>query len=202
MLDAAELHDAVIVASNDLDEYEIEKLTKQGARVDVWGVGTRLATAFDQPALGGVYKLSAIRSGDGKWEHKLKLSEHPIKVSTPGILQTRRFLTGDRFLGDVVFDESLGLQSPVTAIVDAAARFSPPTTAEAQDMLVPVLRGGELVYQVPSIHATRRRVLDSASQFRHAWADTGSGTGYPVGIEQRLFERKLQLMESLGVAGS
>ena len=115
MLDDAQLHDAVIVASNDLDEHEIERLHQQGARIDVWGVGTRLATAYDQPALGGVYKLSALRDAVGRWEPKMKISEQSIKLSTPGILQTRRYATGDRWSGDIIFDQSVGVAAPPMA---------------------------------------------------------------------------------------
>lgn len=85
MLDAAGFPNAAVVASNDLDEHEIAALRRGGARISVWGVGTRLVTAYDQPALGGVYKLAAIRRGaDAAWEYRVKLSEDPIKVSNPG----------------------------------------------------------------------------------------------------------------------
>ncbi len=90
ILDEAGFEDAAIVASNDLDEYLIRSLKEQGAKISVWGVGTRLATAYDQPALGGVYKLSAVLE-NGKWQPRLKLSEQTVKISNPGILQVRRF---------------------------------------------------------------------------------------------------------------
>src|SRR5206468_330184 len=92
MLDEAGFPNAKIAASNDLDEHLITSLKQQGARIDVWGVGTRLITAFDQPALGGVYKLTAIRAADGTWDFKIKLSEQAVKVPNPGILQVRRFV--------------------------------------------------------------------------------------------------------------
>ncbi|RMF40866.1 MAG: nicotinate phosphoribosyltransferase, partial [Planctomycetota bacterium] len=74
ILDAAGFEDAVIVASNELDEYAIAALKQQASPITVWGVGTRLATAYDQPALGGVYKLGAIQTPAGTWEHRIKLS--------------------------------------------------------------------------------------------------------------------------------
>jgi len=84
LLDEAGFTETKIVASNDLDEYEITRLKSLGARIDIWGVGTRLATAYDQAALGGVYKLASIKSPGDKWEDKIKMSNDPIKVSNPG----------------------------------------------------------------------------------------------------------------------
>ncbi len=86
LFDEAGFPKVSIVASNDLDEYLIQSLKLQGARIDTWGIGTKLVTAYDQPALGGVYKLAALRNPTtGQWEYKLKLSEQLAKISTPGI---------------------------------------------------------------------------------------------------------------------
>ncbi len=90
LLDEAGFEQANVVASNDLDEGTIESLKGQGARVNVWGVGTNLVTGGSQSALGGVFKLSAIER-DGAWQPRLKLSEQTAKVSLPGRLQVRRF---------------------------------------------------------------------------------------------------------------
>ena len=96
ILDAAGFHDTAILATNDLDEHLITSLKAQGAKITVWGVGTRLVTAYDQPALGGVYKLGAIRPAPGGgWDRRLKLSEQTAKISTPGILGVRRFRSAD-----------------------------------------------------------------------------------------------------------
>ena len=84
LLDEAGFERAAIVASNDLDELEIERLKQGGATIAVWGVGTNLVTAKDQPALGGVYKLAAIEDESGDWQPKVKLSEQEIKTSNPG----------------------------------------------------------------------------------------------------------------------
>ena len=105
ILDEAGFPNAVILASNDLDENIIASLKDQGAKIDAWGVGTRLVTAHDDPALGGVYKLSAIRRPGGPWEPKMKLSEQAVKISNPGVLQVRRYRRDGECAGDVIFDE-------------------------------------------------------------------------------------------------
>ena len=105
ILDEAGFPKALILASNDLDENIITSLKDQGATIAVWGVGTRLVTAYDEPALGGVYKLSAIRSNGSAWQYKVKLSEQAVKISNPGVLQVRRFYHDGQATGDMIFDE-------------------------------------------------------------------------------------------------
>src|SRR5205823_6321246 len=104
ILDAAGLTDAAILASNDLDEQIITSLKDQGAKIAVWGVGTKLVTAYDQPALGGVYKLGAIRDDAGRWQYRLKVSEQTVKISAPGVLQVRRFYRDGEPAGDAIYD--------------------------------------------------------------------------------------------------
>ena len=101
-LDAAGLEDCGIVLSNDLDEHTIQSIRDEGAQVASWGVGTKLACAYDQPTLGGVYKLSASReSADAPWQDRLKISETAAKLTVPGVLDVRRYYYEDgRIAGD------------------------------------------------------------------------------------------------------
>jgi nicotinate phosphoribosyltransferase len=106
MLDTAGFKDTVIVASNDLDEYTVTQMKADGAKINVWGIGTKLVTAFDQPALGGVYKLAAIENDQGNYDYKMKLGSK-TKESFPGKIQVRRFskeLDGQH-IGDFIYDE-------------------------------------------------------------------------------------------------
>ena len=105
MLDEAGFPETKIVASGDLDEHSITELYDQRAPIAILGVGTKLATAYDDAALGGVYKLSAIRDQEGNWRPKLKTSNDPAKTSNPGLLQSRRFTKDNKFLCDVIYDE-------------------------------------------------------------------------------------------------
>ncbi|HVG24931.1 MAG TPA: nicotinate phosphoribosyltransferase, partial [Thermoanaerobaculia bacterium] len=195
MLDAAGFANARIAASNDLDEHIITSLKLQGARVDVWGVGTRLVTAFDQPALGGVYKLTAIRKEGADWEYKIKLSEQLIKISNPGILQVRRFVDGGRAIGDMIFSEDG--QTPTRTIVDPLDRTRRKDfdgAAAAEDLLVPIFRGGTRVYDPPPLDAVRARREQQLALFHGGIKRLVHPHRYPVGLERQLFELKTRLV--------
>ena len=193
MLDAAGFEKAVITASNDLDEHLIASLKEQGAKISVWGVGTRLVTAWDQPALGGVYKLSAMRHKGGAWEHRVKLSEQTAKVSTPGMLQVRRFEQHGEAAGDMIWDELDG--APGTLMIDP---FDPTRrksfASEGRDLLVPIFRGGELVYQTPSLEEASAHRERELGRFHAGIKRFANPHRYPVGLESRLFERRTKLI--------
>lgn len=198
ILDAAGLRDAVIVASNDLDERLIASLKQQGAAINVWGVGTRLVTAYDQPALGGVYKLSAMRDAAGKWEHKLKLSEQSAKLTNPGLLQVRRFRTGSEFVGDAICDELLPAPGRITIVdpVDPIRRKQIPGGTESDELLVPVLRRGRPVFAAPGLAATRKRVQHQLSMLHPGIKRFDNPHEYPAGLELGLHELKQKLIFS------
>ena len=196
ILDEAGFPDAIIVASNDLDEHIIASLKQQGAKIGLWGVGTKLVTAYDQPALGGVYKLSAVRAPGQPWEFKVKLSEQSAKITTPGILQVRRFTRDGEFIGDMIYNEA-AQPADFRIIIDptdATRRKRFPTDATAEDLLVPIFRRGELVYPPPPLEEIRAR---ARQQLSHLYAGTKrllNPHEYPVGLEPGLFELKTELI--------
>src|SRR6266480_6209221 len=113
MLDKAGFANAKIVCSGDLDEYMITDMKQRGAKVDVWGVGTKLSTGQPDGALGGIYKLGAIRRPGGEWQYRIKLSEESAKASVPGSLQVRRFYQPDgRFMADAIYETNRGVSEP------------------------------------------------------------------------------------------
>jgi nicotinate phosphoribosyltransferase len=203
MLDDAGFPEAVIVASNDLDEHIITSLKAQGARIGVWGVGTKLATAYDQPALGGVYKLTALREND-QWRHVVKLSEQAIKISTPGIQQIRRFKTATGYVADAIYDTTKSLPDNHMIIVDPldlTRRREIPAGTPYEDLLVPAFRGGRRVYDAPSMDTIRAHAHDQLQQFHPGIKRFAYPHQYPVGLEKGLFDLKTRLvMEARGVS--
>jgi nicotinate phosphoribosyltransferase len=197
LLDEAGFFEAAVVASNDLDEFLIESLKHQGARIGVWGVGTRLVTGGGQGALDGVYKLAAIRTGDGPWRHRVKLSEQAAKISIPGVQQVRRFhddATG-RFIADAIFDEEHPPGAVVT-IVDPTDTTRRKRVADlpSEDLLRPVFRNGELVYQVPPLSASRARTLEQLAALPPWCKRLQNPHSYPVGLEAGLADLRTRLI--------
>jgi nicotinate phosphoribosyltransferase len=188
ILDEGGFPAAKIVASGDLDEHEIPALKRRGARIDIWGVGTRLSTAYDQPALGGVYKLGAIRSAGGAWRYPAKHSDDPFKSTIPGIHQVRRFAGEDgSFVGDAIYSEPHGITTPAH-IVSLGDGSIMPLGAEADydDLLVPVFCGGERVYDLPALVAARQRSHDQVRRLPRAVTSLEGQQPYAVGLERQL----------------
>lgn len=195
ILDDGGLRDVKIYASNELDEYLIESLKDQGAAIDVWGVGTRLATADGEGSLGGVYKLSAVRPPGGQWESRIKVSEQSAKVTMPGILQVRRFVRDGVFAGDMLYNE---LTSPPRECVmvdpEDSTRRKSFCGEPADDVLEPVLRGGELVGVLPGIQASRARTAEQLAMLDPSVKRFLNPHRYTVGVEQSLYDLRKQLI--------
>ena len=205
LLDEAGFSGTRVYASNELDEHTIESLKEQGARIDVWGVGTKMVTAYDQPALGGVYKLSAIREPGGAWEPRVKVSEQTAKVTTPGLLRTRRFRDAEgRFVGDMVYDELAPPDERCVMVdpADATRRTSYCGADAAEELLVPVFEGGRQVYEVPPIAASRERAIEQLGRLDRSHLRLLNPHVYKVGVELGLFERKTALiLAARGITG-
>jgi nicotinate phosphoribosyltransferase len=197
ILDEAGLRDTVILASNELDEYVITALHDQKAAVAVWGVGTRLVTGWGEPALGGVYKLSAVRDGPGApWEYRVKLSEQLAKTTVPGILQVRRFRHADGYLADAIYDVDLGLpESPeMVDPLDHTRRRVVPAGTPGEDLLVPVLRAGAAVWTPPPLAEVRARAQAELSRFHAGVKRLVHPHSYPVGLERALHDLRTRLV--------
>lgn len=205
ILDEGGFPEARVVASSELDEHLIESLKQQGGRITVWGVGTRLVTAHDDPALGGVYKLTAVRGEDGAWKYKVKLSEQAIKVTTPGILQVRRYFSGSEMIADMIYDEELGAPEAPTLVdpADLTRRKEIPAGTAHEDLLVPVFRAGKRVYDPPPLAAVRARTADQLGRLHGGIKRFVNPHRYPAGLELGLFDLKTRLiLEARGLHAS
>jgi nicotinate phosphoribosyltransferase len=196
MLDKAGFTNAKIMCSGDLDEQIIADMKHRGAKIDVWGVGTKLTTGQPDAALGGIYKLGAMRRPGGQWQYRIKLSDEPAKTSYPGLLQVRRFCQSDaRFIGDAIYETDHGIREPCEIVdLETEEKTEIPAKTDYSDLLMPVFRGGQLVYQTLKIDASRERVRNQLSCAPPEILHLTSPTGYKVGLERSLHVLRSRLI--------
>ena len=200
LLDEAGFDRTQILGSSDLDEWLIESIKKQGAEIDLWGVGTRMVTAYSCPALGGVYKLSAIVE-DGEVRPKLKISDDLEKTTNPGIKKVVRFFDEKNFMrGDVLFfeDETLPEIQPVQAFHPMLAHVhkSYPAPYRREEILVPVFRGGKLVYSKPTLQEIQARTFQNLHHLRLEHKRLQNPHLYHVSLGEKLFRQKQELIKA------
>ena len=208
MLDEAGLSDCGIVLSNDLDEFTIQSIRDEGAQVMSWGVGTKLACAYDQPTLGGVYKLSATREpGEREWTDRLKISESVGKLTTPGVLDVRRYFYCDngRLAGDMVFDVNAPGDHSREVIVDPSDDLRQKNLAGlcSKTLLEPLARDGVAVLDAAGRDAlaARARAQEGLALLDESQKRMLNPHTYPVGLEYGLFERRRELVARMrGIA--
>lgn len=200
MLCEAGFPNAIIAATNDLDEYLIESLKHQGAKINLWGVGTKLVTAYDQPALGGVYKLGAIEE-KGRWIPKVKLSERSSKTSIPGILQVRRFETEGRFVGDQIYDARMEGRRPIKEEMaeqdwkiidkDDMTRQTTLDASRSYNLLLPI------DHFTTADAGTSRLIAKNQMQYLHpSIKRLQNPHEYPVGLHPRTFCTRNTLIQA------
>src|SRR5712671_3160641 len=195
LLDAAGFTRTVIYASNELDEHLIASLKQQGAKIGAWGVGTRLVTGAEDAALGGVFKLSAVRLPGGPWKRRIKLSDRGDKISVPGILQVRRFSLDGEFAGDLIYDLEDGARSRVLVdMLDPTRRKTIPDPAAQEEVLVPVARGGTIVYAPPALEESRARTQRQLGHLHPGIKRFVNPHQYPVGLDPNLHERRTRMI--------
>jgi len=197
MLDDAGFPKALIVASGDLDEHRIDDLKRKGAPITVWGVGTRLATAYDAPALNGIYKLGAVRQPNGPWARRVKVSNEVAKSTTPGILQVRRWEENGILRGDVIYDELIGAgehPQATNVVTGAPVKFAGKVDRHT-DLLVPVIQAGRIVATPPPAAEARRFAQAQIARLPAGVRRLVQPEAYPVGLEPRLHQEKRRLVE-------
>jgi nicotinate phosphoribosyltransferase len=196
MLDNAGFTNAKIVCSGDLDEQIIADMKGHGAKIDMWGVGTKLTTGQPDGALGGIYKLGAVRRPGGEWQYRIKLSDERAKTSYPGLLQVRRFHQSDgRFIADAIYEIDHAISEPCEiADLETEKEIEVPAKTNYSDLLLPVFRGNQLACQVPEIEISRQRTRNQLSCAPPEILRLKQPAGYTVGLERSLHELKSTLI--------
>ena len=204
MLDAAGFYDAVISASSDLDEYLIDSLKTQGAKITSWGVGTNLITSKDCPAFGGVYKLAAVKQGDGEFVPKIKLSENTEKITNPGNKTVYRIYekSNGKLKADLIalvddkFDESKDL-----VIFDPQETWKKTHlkggTYTMKELMVQVFDKGKCVYTSPSVMDIREHCINEQATL---WDETRRLVNpheVYVDLSDRLYKMKTDLLNKM-----
>jgi nicotinate phosphoribosyltransferase len=198
MLDEAGLHNMKVGGSNDLDEQLIASLKTQGATIASWVIGTKLITANNQPALGGVYKMGAVQK-DGTWVPKIKLSDQTIKTSNPGILNTLRFEKDGKFCGDMIYDEliaDINKQEFTAVNQNDALKKETYNTKEVDKkiLLEPSIRNGEIIKKQPSLNEIRDYAQLQLSKLPDSVKRFDNPQEYPAGIDLDLHHTKVNMI--------
>ncbi|MCH7398015.1 nicotinate phosphoribosyltransferase [Belliella sp. DSM 107340] len=198
MLDEAGFPEAKVVASNDLDEHIITSLKAQEASIDVWGVGTKLVTAYDQPALGAVYKLAAIKDQNGNWEPKVKVSQQSIKINIPGDHDVIRFSKNGKAVADMIcLKEDLAKKNTYTIIdpIDPTKRKKINGEYIEQTILLKsIFENGTLVYDPPAIEKIKENTQKNLQFFDKTHKRLVNPHIYPVGLEEKLYQLRTDLV--------
>lgn len=202
MLDEAGFTDAKITASSDLDEYVIESLIAQGARIDSWGVGTKLITSKDCPSFGGVYKLSAIKRGDN-FIPKMKVSENQWKVTNPGNKKIYRIYDKEsgKIKADLITlnDEYFTSDKPLLLFDPIATwkkTYLKPNTYVLRELLVPVFLNGQCVYTSPSVMEIREYCSKELNTLWDECRRLTNPHNVYVDLSTNLYQLKTQLLNS------
>ena len=203
MLNQAGFPEVKILASSDLDEWIIESLREQGAKIDVWCVGTKLITSFQTPALGAVYKLMAADCSNGVLTPKIKISHNPMKVTNPGVKKIFRFYNNHGgMIGDLLahHDEPTPFGRKITAhhpTYDYMKKvYKPPYRAE--ELMIPVFIKGEQVYESPSLDECRNRAIAQTGRLEPEFKRFANPHIYKVSLSEKLYRIKKNLLKSHG----
>ena len=203
MLDEAGWTECQISASNSLDEYIIQGLLRQGAQIDMFGVGERLITAKSEPVFGGVYKLAAVENDDGDVVPKIKISENTGKITNPHFKKLYRFFGNDtgKAIADYlcVYDETVD-DSGEMEIFDPDATWKTKNVYDftAKELMVPIFKNGELVYRCPELKDVRAYCLEQVDKLWDEVKRFDNPHTYYVDLSKKLWDIKIGLLKEKG----
>lgn len=197
MLDEAGFKETKIVASNDLDEYTILNLKAQGAKIDSWGIGTKLITAYDQPALGAVYKLVSIEDENGMMVDTIKISQNPEKVTTPGLKKLYRIINTINHHAEADYialedenpeaEEKIKLFHPIHPYI---SKFV--THFEARELHQTIFKNGELVYETPELKEIQAFAEENLKLLWEEYKRAMNPEEFPVDLSQKCWDNKME----------
>lgn len=202
MLDEAGFEKAVICASGDLDERSITTLLNQGAKIDLWGVGTKLITSEEMPALGGVYKLSAVVEEDGSYTPKIKLSDNTEKITNPSFKTFYRLYdkASGMAIADIItlHDEVIDESKPFTIFhpVDTWKKMTL-TNFRAQKMQHTIVSKGKVVYAFPTVKEAREFCKQELATFWEEYLRLDMPAVYKVDLSEKLHTLKTNMISEL-----
>lgn len=202
MLDAAGFPDAIICASGDLDEYSMTSLMQQGAKIDLWGVGTKLITSQEMPALGGVYKLAAVFREDGTMIPKIKLSDNAAKITNPSFKNLFRLY--DKESGMAIADlitmreEAVEEEQPLT-IFHPLETWKRTTVKNfrAEPLLHTIVKRGKLVYEFPELMEVQAFSKAELSKFWEEYLRLDMPELYKVDLSEKLHVLKSKMLDEI-----
>lgn len=202
MLDAAGYPNAKVVASNDLDEATITHLKQEGARIDAWGIGTKLITAYDNPALGAVYKLACLEDKNGNMVDRLKVSENPGKLTIPGIKRVYRIINKENGMAagdyialeseDVSKEKSIKLFHPTHTYLEKEVE-----NFEARDLHVDVFKDGRQVYAIPSVQESAQYFKENKKTLWNEYLRLLNPEFYPVDLSTKCWENRNNILRKV-----
>ena len=202
MLDAAGYPNAKVVASNDLDEATITHLKQEGARIDAWGIGTKLITAYDNPALGAVYKLACLEDENGNMVDRLKVSENPAKLTIPGIKRVYRIINKENGMAagdyialeseDVSKEKSIKLFHPTHTYLEKEVE-----NFEARDLHVDVFKDGRQVYTIPSVQESAQYFKENKKTLWNEYLRLLNPEFYPVDLSTKCWENRNNILRKV-----
>ncbi|NYF26332.1 nicotinate phosphoribosyltransferase [Sporosarcina sp. JAI121] len=202
MLDEAGFQETKVFVSNDLDEYTILNLKAQGAKVDVWGIGTKLITAYDQPALGAVYKIVSIENDTGEMEDTIKISSTTEKVTTPGRKKLYRIIDREngKAEGDYItmYDEDPASEKRIKMFHPVHTFISKfVTNFEARDLHVRVVEDGEIIYENPTLQQMRDYAKENLGLLWDEYKRSLNPEEYPVDLSQKCWDNKMRNIQEI-----
>ena len=201
MLDEAGWTDCKISVSNSLDEHLIQAVLRQGAKIDLFGVGERLITAKSEPVFGGVYKLVAVEEADGSVTPKIKISENVGKITTPHYKKLYRFIGNDthKAIADYmcVYDETVD-DSQDIEIFDPENTWKRKVVYDytAKELQVPIFRNGELVYELPTLEQIRDYAIEQVETLWDEVKRFDNPQTYYVDLSQKLWDIKYGMLKN------